>query len=269
MPFAQIGDISIHYHETGHGLPLLFISGAGCDRTYWQPLVEQLRHSYRCISFDNRGVGQTDKPLPPYSIAQMAKDALGLMDHLQAARFHVVGHSMGGYIAQEIALVAPQRCLSLTLIGTGPRPEPYTVFLMGLRKALVRRLERQRFLEASAASMFSPVSFRHKRELIDSFIQAGAQPSNPQPDYAYDAHFDACIAYDSSDHFTGIRMPTLVMVGDDDILTPPHLSRQLAAGIPGARLAIIPEAGHMVLLEHPDRLVKELQAFLASVPQRV
>ena len=104
MSFAMAGQLKMHYTELGDGDPILFIPGGGMVYSCWLPLADFLKTNRRCIMLDNRGVGQTEKPTPPYSMSGMAQDALKILDSLEIDACHVVGHSMGGYIAQEMAL---------------------------------------------------------------------------------------------------------------------------------------------------------------------
>ena len=173
MSFAMAGQLKMHYTELGDGDPILFIPGGGMDYSCWLPLADFLKTNRRCIMLDNRGVGQTEKPTPPYSMSGMAQDALKILDSLEIDACHVVGHSMGGYIAQEMALAAGKRCRSLTLIGSGTGPTEVTIFLMELRMQLARKLDRRLFLESVAGMMFSPATFEHRRELVDGFIEGG------------------------------------------------------------------------------------------------
>ena len=118
MPKVHANGIEIFYEETGTGEPLLLIAGFACDHTNWSRMIPFLAPRYRVIAFDNRGVGQTSVPNTPYSIAQMAQDAAGLLDVLGLNQVHVAGHSMGGQIAQELTLARPQQVRTLTLLAT-------------------------------------------------------------------------------------------------------------------------------------------------------
>ena len=265
MPFAVAGKLKMHYTELGKGDPILFIPGGGMDYSCWLPLANLLQEKQRCIMIDNRGVGQTEKPPPPYSIEEMAQDAVHILDQLEVDTCHVVGHSMGGYIAQEMALTVANRCRSLTLIGSGTGPTAVTVFLMELRMQLAHSLERRLFLKSVAGMMFSPSTFEYRRELVDGFIEGGAKSPQPQPEYAYRGHLDACIAFSSVDRYSSIQTPTLVMVGKDDLITPPGQTQELAKGLPQASMTIIGDAGHMVLTEQPEALAQEMGKFFESV----
>ena len=265
MPFAMAKELKMHYMELGEGDPVLFIPGGGMDYSCWLPVAELLQEKQRCIMIDNRGVGQTEKPPPPYSVHGMAQDAVNFLDHLKIDTCHVVGHSMGGYIAQEMALIVADRCRSLTLIGTGTGPTAITVFLMELRMQLAHSLDRRLFLKSVAGMMFSPATFECRRELVDGFIEGGVKNPHPQPEYAYHGHLDACIAFSSTDRYSSIRTPTLVMVGEDDLITQPAQTRELARGLPQASIVTIGDAGHMVLTEQPETLAREMKGFFESV----
>ena len=265
MSFAMAGQLTMHYMELGDGDPILFIPGGGMDYSCWLPLADFLKTNRRCIMLDNRGVGQTEKPTPPYSMSGMAQDALKILDSLEIDACHVVGHSMGGYIAQEMALTAGERCRSLTLIGSGTGPTEVTIFLMELRMQLARKLDRRLFLESVAGMMFSPATFEQRRELVDGFIEGGEKNPQPQPVYAYEGHLNACIAFSSRDRYSAIQSPTLVMVGDSDLITPPGQARELARQLSHKEAVTIADAGHMVLVEQPRILAQEMEAFFGSL----
>ena len=265
MSFAMAGQLKMHYMELGDGDPILFIPGGGMDYSCWLPLADFLKTNRRCIMLDNRGVGQTENPTPPYSMSGMAQDALKILDSLEIDACHVVGHSMGGYIAQEMALTAGERCRSLTLIGSGTGPTEVTIFLMELRMQLARKLDRRLFLEAVAGMMFSPATFEHRRELVNGFIEGGEKNPQPQPVYAYEGHLNACIAFSSRDRYSAIQSPTLVMVGDSDLITPPGQARELARQLSHKEAVTIADAGHMVLVEQPRILAQEMEAFFGSL----
>ena len=265
MSFAMAGQLKMHYMELGDGDPILFIPGGGMDYSCWLPLADFLKTNRRCIMLDNRGVGQTEKPTPPYSMSGMAQDALKILDSLENDACHVVGHSMGGYIAQEMALTAGERWRSLTLIGSGTGPTEVTIFLMELRMQLARKLDRRLFLESVAGMMFSPATFEQRRELVDGFIEGGEKNPQPQPVYAYEGHLNACIAFSSRDRYSAIQSPTLVMVGDSDLITPPGQARELARQLSHKEAVTIADAGHMVLVEQPRILAQEMEAFFGSL----
>ena len=118
MPKIQANGIELFYEESGAGEPLLLIAGFACDHTNWRKLVPLLASSYRLITFDNRGVGQSSSPTTPYTIGQMAEDTIGFLDAIGLDSVHVAGHSMGGQIALELALSSPTRVKSLILLSS-------------------------------------------------------------------------------------------------------------------------------------------------------
>ena len=148
MPKVRVGDIEMYYAEAGSGEPLLLIMGFGGDHLAWAFQVPTLAQRHRVIAFDNRGAGQTDAPDHPYTTRMMADDACGLLDALNIDRAHVIGVSMGGMIAQELALNHPDRLRSLHLGCSLARPDAYMQALIGAWREIRTRLDREASLRA-------------------------------------------------------------------------------------------------------------------------
>ena len=264
MPYAQVNGIRLHHATVGHGPPLLFIAGLGQPAVAWDPeIVQQMAKRYQVITYDNRGTGLSDKPDEPYSIALFASDAIGLLDTLSIPRTHVFGVSMGGMIAQELAIHHPQRVASLTLGCTTP----------GGRNAVQAPPESLKMLEGRAG-MTPEEAAREgwKLSFSDEFIRTHRTEleihmhrtlTQVTPRFAYERHFQATMTLRVFKHLKDITAPTLVVTGQDDILIPAANSEILAREIPGAQLAIFANAGHGFFIAARDAFVKVFQEFLA------
>lgn len=244
----------IHYHLAGEtGPTVLLIMGFSVRGQAWRHQIEGLRKSHRVIAFDNRGVGESDTPPGPYSMAQLAGDALGVLDHLGLADAHVVGLSMGGMIAQHLALRAPERVRSLSLIATHAG---------GLRARLphwrgaiefVRSQTRNREARSRAmARLLFPRAYLDTCEwatlqqvLIEDF-------GTPVPRASMLAQFAAIRGHATANELHRLAaVPTLIVRPDRDVLIQPRQSDRLHAGIPGSRLVAFEDCGHGVIRQRP------------------
>ena len=263
MSYARAADgARIHYEVFGwRGAPaVLMIQGLGADKHAWDMQRFVLARRYRVVAFDNRGAGRSDKPFGVYSIEQMADDAVAVLDHAGVDAAHVVGASMGGAISQLMAVRHPSRVLSLTLACTACRHQPW-------RRALLERWA-QTALERGMGAMthqaarwvMAPRSFRR---LVPAFGWLGPLAMG-RPAHSFVAQVRAILAADErlAEELHTITVPTLVIVGNQDILTPRGDSEEIADRIPGAELVVISGAAHGFMVEHASTFNKILQDFL-------
>lgn len=236
---------------TGSGEPVLLVMGLAMPGAAWYAMVPGLSARYRVATFDHRGVGRSG-PGARTSIAALVQDTVGVLDHLGWARAHVVGVSMGGMIAQELALQHPERVRTLTLIATHAG---------GLFDKLLP-------LQGLLALLGSGSRARRLERLLhppDRRVDLRA-PSMPPARGALLAHLRAVRGHDSRARLARIAIPTLVMKPVRDVLVRPSGSDRLAAGIPGARLVAFPRAGHGLIAHDAERAVTELLAHLDAHP---
>jgi len=252
MPTVRVNDVELYYQDVGDGEPLLLIMGFGGDITAWAFQIPDFAARYRVIAFDNRGVGQSDAPDHPYTTRMMAGDALGLMDALGVDRAHVLGVSMGGMIAQELALARPDRVSSLHLACTFAHPDRYMLALNAAWREMRLGLGREWTLRTLGLWLFSPTTYAERPEFIEALLQNSLENPYPQSLAGFLRQGEAVAAHDALDRLPAIRCPTLVTVAEDDILVPPRFAREIVAQIPGAELKLVPGAGHAYFLERPD-----------------
>ncbi|QQS47353.1 MAG: alpha/beta fold hydrolase [Acidobacteriota bacterium] len=261
MAKTPVNDIQIYYEVEGDGPPLLLIYGLAGRGNGFRHQVPALSTKFKTISFDNRGVGETDQPEEPYSIAGMANDAAGLMDFLRIESAGVFGVSMGGMIAQELALRHPGRVTKLALGCThsGIRNcVPSPKWVTEIFKTLPGK-PRERAVRDSVPFNFSPHTQQHRPDLIEAEIER--MIPNGQRLHAYENQVRAIYGFDAFDRLNEIRIPTLVLTGKDDVLIPPENSRMLAERIPGARLIEFDRAGHLFFIEQADQVNRALIDF--------
>lgn len=256
-------DIELHYVEAGAGDPLVLIMGFGGDHTAWGFQIRAFAERYRVIAFDNRGAGQTDAPDHPYTIRMMADDTAGLMAALGIERAHVLGVSMGGMIAQELALNHPHRVRSLHLGCTLARPDGYSHARAAAWTQVRTTLSREAALRVIALWLFAPLTYNERPEFVETLLQNALANPYPQSLTGFLRQRDAIATHDTLERLGAIRCPTLVTVAEDDILVPPRFSRELAQRIPGATLTIVERAGHAYFWERPDVFNAMCLEFLA------
>jgi pimeloyl-ACP methyl ester carboxylesterase len=264
MPKVRVGDLSMYYVEAGQGEPLVLIMGLGADHLAWGFQFPAFAERYRVIAFDNRGAGQTDAPDQPYTTRLMAEDTVGLMDRLGIDRAHVLGVSMGGMIAQEIALNHPERVRSLQLHCTLGRPDRYLRAQVDVGRIQRRTLPREEAMRAGYLWLFAPATYDERPEFVETILQNALANPYPMSLTGFEHQCDAVQAHDTLDRVGAIRHPTLISVADQDILVPPRFSRALAERMSGAKFLLIEGAGHGYFWERPDVFNQMALDFLAA-----
>jgi pimeloyl-ACP methyl ester carboxylesterase len=277
MSIAKVGPVELYYEEHGSGDPLLLIMGLATDSTGWAFQIPEFQQHYRTIAFDNRGVGRSAKPPGPYSIHEMADDAAGLLDALDVRRPHVLGISMGGMIAQELALRHPERVRSLTLACTYPEPdadvESHLHFSMqkfgghitgdGEMEVDVKAINPMEFLQHMLPTVFNPEFIQQELPKLIQVFSGALQYGFSME--AILGQVAAVMGHRATDRLHQIAAPTLVITGDADLLIPPGNSDILAKHIPGAKLIKVPGGSHGFNFETPDVFNRAVLEFLATV----
>jgi pimeloyl-ACP methyl ester carboxylesterase len=263
LPKVSVGGLGMYFELAGEGEPVVFVSGITGDHSGWKPFQVPAFNAagYRCLVFDNRDVGQTgDSPLASYAIGQFVVDTIGLLDHLQLDRVHLVGYSMGGMIAQELALAHPARLRSLTLMSTAARPDAYVRTMLQTLGAAKRDSSTEDFLKSVAIRVFS---YRfHETGALRIWLDRMFANPYPQSVAGYMRQADAIYGHDAAQRVQAIRTPTHVIAGEEDILIPPRFSRALAQSIRGAELTVIPESAHALHAEKPTEFNRAVLDFL-------
>lgn len=263
MPTAKVNGIDIYYEIHGSGEPLLMITGT-VDITAWAAQIPDFSKRYKVIAFDNRGIGRTGAPEGPYSIGQMTEDTAGLMDAVGLEKARVLGFSMGGWIAIELALKYPERVKGLVLAGTSRCCSPLVAERTRVMVDLLGALSPELFFRNFALWFFGDAFFS-KKENVEGFVKGALDSPYPMQPHAVRELGRAITGYKGSERLGEIKAPTLVVAGEDDIAQPPRLSRELASSIPGSRLATIERCGHMFILEDPQAFNKSVLEFLDSL----
>lgn len=264
MPQVRAGTgFELFYRESGEGEAILWIMGLGNDHRGWAYQAPAFRDAFRCITFDNRDCGQSQQAEAQYSISDMAADAIGLLDALEVARAHVVGFSMGGAQAQEVAIRYPERVRKLVLCNTYSSRDARAAAMFRGRVLLRERLSAEEFHRLTLPWAYTHHDYE-RPGYIDGVIDALLKDPYPQSNEAYARQIEATIDFVSEDRLSEIAAPTLLLFGEDDITTPMRFCRSLEAGIADTRTHVVPGAGHGLPWSHPDEFNKAVREFLVS-----
>lgn len=245
----------LFYEIHGEGPPLVLLMGIGYDSSLWTlQQVPVLCTQFRLVLLDNRDAGRSSRADHPYTIADMADDVAGLLDALDIHRTHLLGLSMGSMIGMEFALRHADRLDRLVLAGPGAAPARSAVDPISIWNWVKTNDPSGEVFGGQQLTWLFSSAFLRNQQAVKETIELLASNPNPVEPEAYDRQAQAYLHFDALDQLGGIKAPTLVIVGEQDLLTPPWVAREVAAGIPGARFEIITGNGssHVVPLERPD-----------------
>ncbi|TQN41119.1 pimeloyl-ACP methyl ester carboxylesterase [Blastococcus colisei] len=262
---VEVGDISVAVQEYGEGEPLLIINGTSQSLGFWAEAAQVWAGSYRVITYDLRGLGASERGTAEMTVPTLAADARGLLDALGVERAHVLGYSLGSATAQELALLAPERVASLVLLCTWGRTD-------GFQRAVITGLAhpwRTGDMEAALGALgiaFSPELLNSPEfgALVEQLLPLF--PSTPAQIAATAEQWDADLLHDTLDRLTDITVPTLVVAGEQDLLTPPWQGRAVAERIPGARFELFtgPGSSHALGVERAEEFLPMSLQFLGK-----
>jgi pimeloyl-ACP methyl ester carboxylesterase len=264
LPTIHANGIDLHYIAAGSGTPVVLLAGFGGHHLSRGLQFPAFRARHHTIAIDNRGCGRSGAPDTPYTTALMATDTIAVLDHLGIDAAHLVGISLGGMIAQEIALAHPARVLSLQLHATAGRADPYLRILLETWREVRAKLGREMVQQSMALWLFGRRTFAERPELVEMLMrQATAYPYAPS-EVGFARQGEAVVTHDALARLSAISCPTLITAGEDDVLVPPRFSRELAAHLPHAELHLVREAGHMWCWEKPPEFNALALDFIAK-----
>ena len=260
---ARIGNYEIHYVDVGQGVPVVLIHGLAGDYSAWSSQIQLLRDHFRVIAFDNRGAGKSTQVDESISTQDLAKDALGLMDFLNISSAHIVGRSMGGAIAQHMALMSPERIKSLVLCASFAVLDPLgRRVLLNMREALEWRMNWADHARHSVQNFVSAEFFNSKQQEVKK-IEAliGGETRLPA---CYIRQNEACQNHDTSSQLALIKQPTLIMAGKNDPICSLTATDILSQGIVDSETILFDNSSHFFLMEQPDKFNQSLKGWLNS-----
>jgi 3-oxoadipate enol-lactonase len=267
MPVTEVGEIELSYERSGAGPPLLLIMGMSGTALHWgEPFLAELRRDFEVIVYDHRGVGASSHLEGPVSTAQMAEDASGLLGALGIESAHVLGISMGGMIAQELALAHPEQVRTLTLGCTycgGPQSALTSPEVMRRLGEAMMSGDRERAVRVGWEVNVSP-SMAEDAHAYAAFLAIAAERAVAVP--VVMAQMQACTAHDTAARLHSLAPPTLVIHGTEDEMLPVDNGRLIASLVPGAQLEILDGVGHLFFWELPERSAELLRAHVGACP---
>jgi 3-oxoadipate enol-lactonase len=261
MAIAEANGQRLYYETHGDGEPLFCVAGLSCDTLVWIPQLQAFSAEHRTVIFDNRDVGQSSMSKPGYDIADMARDALSLADELELESFHLLGVSMGGAIAQEMALQAPGRIRTLTLAVSFATGGAYARRLAEVWGARVMQVSREQHVDELMLLNHSEELYENQ-DMVEFIRTAILQNPHPQPPEAFARQLEACSRHHTLDRLGTLTMHTHVIGGEHDILIPAWKSREIAAAITGAKLDVLAGAPHGLSLERAEEFNAAVLGFI-------
>jgi pimeloyl-ACP methyl ester carboxylesterase len=264
MAITNLNGIDLYYEVHGEGEPLLLIMGLAHNSLSWKKSLPELKKHFKVIIFDNRGTGRSSKPDTPFTIDIMAEEAKAVLDGAGVESAHIYGISMGGMIAQRLAIMYPNRVKTLILGCTTPggihQVQPDAEVIMTLISGASIPTTPLEAAWAAVPILYSEYFIENHRDSISEHIETMIEI--PTPPHGFMQQLQACITHDTYEELDKITVPTLILHGDADRLIPFENGKMLAECIKGSELFIVPGAGHLYVIEAPEMIDKKVIDFI-------
>ncbi len=266
MPIQIVNSIKIYYEQHGAGPDLVLIGGLTSDHQVWKSTLRVFSQYFRVLIFDNRGAGQSETPDYPYTMEMMANDTLQLMDSLNISRAHIVGHSMGGGIAQQIALMAPEKINKCVIVCSRAKPTALAGMIFSMREKLQAMGVSSDFLAEYTMPFLFGETFLNNPMLVKGFIQWTLQNPHPQTFIGYKHQLHALRVHDISKQLSQILVPMLVIAGEEDILVRSKQAEIMSKSFKNGSFVMIPDCAHMPHVEQTKEFTEVVLGFLDINP---
>ncbi len=268
MPFAKINNVSLYYDTYGDGAPLVLIAGLGSDSMSWFNVIEDLSRNNKLIVFDNRGCGRSDYPSGKITIEDMAEDTVGLLEYLKIDKANILGHSMGGYIAQEIAIKYPERVNNLILVSTAANTTARNKLIFKEFSEILNTDGYSDLWFKSWIEWLFTEEVQSDTSFIDLFISNALKYPYLQKPSGFDSQVNAINSYDCRSNLPLIKAKTFIISGSEDILITPENSLFLSEKIPDSTLEILNNAAHSIQVENPKAFSEAVLKFQKSLVKK-
>ncbi len=263
MQVAPVGDYEIHYVDQGEGFPILLIHGLAGDHTAWNPQIEAWCGRHRVVVTDTRGAGRSTQVDEPVTIRDLAKDIVAVLDHAGIEKCHLIGRSMGGFLAQHIAFDAPERVHSMVMLASAAKVDPLGARLLtNMREALEWTGSWSAHAAHSVPNFVSQRFFIENPDRIQAIEALIGGEQRLQACYVRQNH--ACLAHDTLDRLHEIACPVLLMAGGQDRLCGANALNSMAERLPNCDVEVFGDSSHFFLMEEPQRFMARMDGWLET-----
>lgn len=262
MAKIEVGDVELYYEiHGGDGPPVVLIHGLAGDCSAWAPQIKVLETDYKILALDNRGAGRSSAPDYPYTTRHFADDTIGLMNALEITEpAHVIGRSMGGAIAQEMAINYPERVRSLLITASFGKLDRYGYQCLYNVNEVVQAQGYAAAAKHQSLLFFPPAYFNENQKQLDAVEEALGNTDRPIHGYSNSTH--ACLKHDALDRLAQIKCPTLVLAGEEDNLCSAEVAKQIANRVPGCEIKIYEDASHFFMIQCYAESMADIKGFL-------
>lgn len=263
MPIVKANNINIYYEIHGNGTPLILIGGLASDHNGWETVLGEFAKKFQVIIFDNRGAGQSDVTPAPYSTQLLAEDVVGLMDALEIPSAHVLGHSLGSAIAQQLAINFPEKIKKLIIHAPFIAPLTIPKMAMSVTETLLQQKIAVELIARYNIPWLYSADFIEDPQRLSIALDRMAKKRYPITALGFQNQAAAYRSHNTRDSLKQIKHPTLIIAGEDDLMSPLKISKEIMQALPKAKYVMIPKTAHLAHVEKPAEFIGIVLEFLS------